>query len=57
MMGSTQSVMTVAFSPNDEFVLGASNDATVRLWSVQQGRVRVTTCNSYCDAHLIFSIP
>jgi WD40 repeat protein len=41
-MGSVQSVMCVAFSPNDEFVLGGSNDNSVRLWAVQYGRVRVT---------------
>ena len=34
--------MCVRFSPNEEFILGASNDNAARLWSVEQGRIRHT---------------
>lgn len=42
LSGAVQSVMCVAFSPNDELILGGSNDNTVRLWNIQYGRVRVS---------------
>jgi WD40 repeat protein len=40
LSGAAASVLCVAFSPNDEFVLGASSDNATRIWSIQQQRVR-----------------
>ncbi|PRP75660.1 hypothetical protein PROFUN_15626 [Planoprotostelium fungivorum] len=42
LQGGSQSIMDVKFSLNDEMVLAASNDSTVRLWAVQTGRLRHT---------------
>eukprot|EP01132_Coremiostelium_polycephalum_P009274 gene9274-11366_t len=40
--GASQSIMSVQFSPNDEFILGTSNDNSARLWHVELGRSRHT---------------
>eukprot|EP01117_Protostelium_nocturnum_P007903 TRINITY_DN2822_c0_g1_i2.p1 TRINITY_DN2822_c0_g1~~TRINITY_DN2822_c0_g1_i2.p1 ORF type:complete len:414 (-),score=122.93 TRINITY_DN2822_c0_g1_i2:38-1102(-) len=40
--GATQSIMSVDFSYNDEMVLAASNDNTVRIWTIQTGRTKYT---------------
>jgi autophagy-related protein 16-1 len=37
--GAVQTLMGVAFSPNDELVLGVSTDNSARIWSISQGRV------------------
>lgn len=42
LSGATQSVMSVEFSPSDEFVVGASNDNACRVWSVDSCRLRHT---------------
>eukprot|EP01112_Ceratiomyxa_fruticulosa_P022729 TRINITY_DN8424_c0_g1_i2.p1 TRINITY_DN8424_c0_g1~~TRINITY_DN8424_c0_g1_i2.p1 ORF type:complete len:566 (-),score=101.35 TRINITY_DN8424_c0_g1_i2:70-1767(-) len=42
LMGSMQGVMSVRFSPNEEYILGASNDNAARLWNVEQGRIKHT---------------
>eukprot|EP01114_Cavostelium_apophysatum_P017663 TRINITY_DN5303_c0_g1_i1.p1 TRINITY_DN5303_c0_g1~~TRINITY_DN5303_c0_g1_i1.p1 ORF type:complete len:550 (+),score=120.92 TRINITY_DN5303_c0_g1_i1:166-1815(+) len=42
LSGAVQSVMCVRFSPNEEFVLGTSNEQAVHLWSVVYGRLRDT---------------
>jgi autophagy-related protein 16 len=40
--GSVQSVMYVAFSSNEELILGTGNDNTTRVWGVEQCRIRVS---------------
>ncbi|KAF2070613.1 hypothetical protein CYY_008070 [Polysphondylium violaceum] len=42
LMGASQSIMCTQFSPNDETILGTSNDNSARLWSVDLGRPRHT---------------
>eukprot|EP00013_Stygamoeba_regulata_P023917 CAMPEP_0177652472 /NCGR_PEP_ID=MMETSP0447-20121125/13152_1 /TAXON_ID=0 /ORGANISM="Stygamoeba regulata, Strain BSH-02190019" /LENGTH=582 /DNA_ID=CAMNT_0019155727 /DNA_START=56 /DNA_END=1804 /DNA_ORIENTATION=+ len=37
--GAVQTLMGVAFSPNDELVMGVSTDNSARIWSISQGRV------------------
>lgn len=64
LLGSVQSVMSVKFSPNNEFLVGASNDNTTRVWGVEQGRVRNTltghtgkvfTASFTSDSHKVVS--
>src|SRR6516225_4185829 len=37
MKGHTERVLSVAFSPNGRYILSASQDRTLRLWSVRTG--------------------
>eukprot|EP00301_Raphidiophrys_heterophryoidea_P000393 c101_g1_i1.p1 GENE.c101_g1_i1~~c101_g1_i1.p1 ORF type:complete len:573 (-),score=148.01 c101_g1_i1:272-1912(-) len=38
LTGQSQAVMSTHFSPNEEFILGASNDNTVRVWRSKTGQ-------------------
>lgn len=40
LRGSTQTVMCVAFSPDDSLVLASSNDRVAYLWALETGRVQ-----------------
>lgn len=39
-MGAERTIMSVAFSPDDDLVMAASNDNATRIWSLELGRVR-----------------
>ncbi|KAM9981122.1 hypothetical protein ACTFIY_003438 [Dictyostelium cf. discoideum] len=42
LLGASQSIVSVSFSPNDESILGTSNDNSARLWNTELGRSRHT---------------
>lgn len=42
LAGAGQSIMCANFSLGDEYVLGASNDNTIRIWNIETQRLRVS---------------
>jgi autophagy-related protein 16 len=41
LSGCMSGVMYAQFNASDEYVLGASNDNSVRIWSLETGRTKV----------------
>ena len=49
LAGAGQSLMHINFSFGDEFILGASNDNTIRIWKMETQRLMVRTYLSRID--------
>jgi WD40 repeat protein len=41
LVGATQAITCIHFSPNEELIVGSSSDNNLRVWGIQHGRERV----------------